>query len=358
VADSGSYNTFLGYRAGYNNRRGLHNVYIGYLSGNSNVTGSNNVYIGDEAGRSNTIGGSNVFLGNEAGYLNTEGSMNLMIGDKAGYSNLTGDNNVLLGWYAGDSNTSGVANIAIGFQSGGGNTTGDGNIYLGPFAGGGNLAGDNNVFIGSQAGSSVKGSKNVMLGNNAGYYETHSEKLYIENSNVDSTAALIWGDFADDVLRFNGAVGIGVNPHTRFAIGGLSPSAAGTTLRIVGTDVYYTSSSRYTKKDIVPLVEDFTKILSAKPVSFIDISTNEKCIGYIAEDFEEIGLNNLVIYRDGKPISVSYELVSLYNLEIIKEQQQQILSTQQENQRLKSELQTLREEVDQIKSMLAKGDTK
>jgi hypothetical protein len=182
--------------------------------------------------------------------------------------------------------------------------------------------------------------------------------LFIENSDADSTAALIWGDFANDIIRFNNKVGIGVNPKTPLSIANLPPSSSGPYLRINGEDVYYASSSRDTKKDIIPLVEDFTKILNAQPVSFTDIATGEHNIGFIAEDFADIGLEKLVIYQKGKPISLSYELISLYNLEIIKDQQKHIESQNLVNQQLKSELQSLREELEQIKEMLAKGDIK
>jgi len=83
-------------------------------------------------------------------------------------------------------------------------------------------------------------------------------------------------------------------------------------------------SSRKYKDNIRPLKDDFDKILDAEPVSFTDKASGEHNIGFIAEDFEKIGLQNLVIHRDGQPESIKYELVSLYLLEIIKQQNAKI----------------------------------
>ncbi len=91
-----------------------------------------------------------------------------------------------------------------------------------------------------------------------------------------------------------------------------------------------TSSARF-KENIEPLHEDFHKILSADPVSFVNKATGDQEIGYIAEDFHENNLQNLVSYdAEGKPLSVDYKLLSVYNLEIIKEQQQVIHGLQEE----------------------------
>jgi hypothetical protein len=88
--------------------------------------------------------------------------------------------------------------------------------------------------------------------------------------------------------------------------------------------LYYYSSSRKYKDDIKPLEENFDKILDAEPVSFTDKVSGERNIGFIAEEFEKLGLENLVVHRDSKPDAIKYELVSLYLLEIIKKQNAKI----------------------------------
>lgn len=139
------------------------------------------------------------------------------------------------------------------------------------------------------------------------------------------------------MVIMGGNVGIGTTtPGTRLSIAGLTGTTSGSYLRIYNNNIYYYSSSVKTKTDIEPLTEDYYKILKANPVSFTDKLSGERNIGFIAEDFDSLGLENLVIYNEGEPVSLSYELVSLYNLEIIKDQQQQIENQQKEIDELKA----------------------
>jgi len=75
--------------------------------------------------------------------------------------------------------------------------------------------------------------------------------------------------------------------------------------------------------------ENFNKILNVEPKSFIDKVTGERNIGYIAEELDEIGLDNLVIEKNGEPDAIKYQLVSLYLLEIVKNQNSEIKDLQQ-----------------------------
>ncbi|MCL9806060.1 hypothetical protein NAT51_11025 [Flavobacterium amniphilum] len=100
---------------------------------------------------------------------------------------------------AGVMNTTGIGNVYIGAGScmGSGTTTGSSrNTFLGAFTGP-NASGD----------SEEIGSGNVFIGYNVGSRETGNDKLMIDNT--DSSTSLIWGDFANDRLKFNGKVGIG-----------------------------------------------------------------------------------------------------------------------------------------------------
>ena len=99
-----------------------------------------------------------------------------------------------------------------------------------------------------------------------------------------------------------------------------------------------TSSERY-KEDIQPLQDDFYKILAVNPKSFVDKTSSQKEIGFIAEEFDKLGLGNLVIYnKNGQPDALKYELVSLYLLEITKEQVETTKQLKAENQLLKQRL--------------------
>jgi hypothetical protein len=383
---TGSSNAFIGYQAGLKTIDGGSNVFIGYFAGLNNTSGWGNSLIGNEAGKSNTTGTNNVFIGVNAGMSNTTGDQNIFIGTLAGYSAIStyrntfigfgagsksnagyntligcqtgndlrdGAGNTFIGYHAGVTTDNGSWNVCIGMRAGGAtdeagqNELGNGNVYIGSGAGR-KHQGNNNVLIGAGAGGKlinsytpINGDGNIFIGSEAGWDELGSNKLYIDNSGTISP--LIYGDFTDgfEKLVFNGNVGIGTTPGTKLSIAGLTGSATGSPLVISGNDVYYLTSKRNSKENIVPLIDNFEKILIAQPVSFTDKTTGNPGIGYIAEDFEKAGLKNLLVYESGELVSLRYDLLSVYNLEIIKEQQKQIESQQKEIDELKVLVNTL-----------------
>ena len=147
-----------------------------------------------------------------------------------------------------------------------------------------------------------------------------------------------------------GNVGIGTtNPGTKLAVDGLTGTTSFNYVKVntaTGDFYYSTSSARY-KEDIKPLQEDFSKILQARPKSFTDKTTQERNIGYIAEEFDELGLNHLVIYQDGKPNGLKYELVSLYLLEIVKQHEET-------NQKFQNQFDTLNKKLEALEAALVK----
>lgn len=175
---------------------------FGNLAG---TTGGSSTYFGANAGKVST-GGSNVFVGLNAGLANTSGGVNTFVGEGAGKANTTGDYNIFIGRNAGFNNIGGDGNIYIGAGAGSGNTAGIYNTHIGYQSGNYNT-GSNNTSIGYYAGYNAKGSNNVYLGQTAGYGKTGDEQLYIENSITNNP--LIWGDFANDLVKLNAKVGIG-----------------------------------------------------------------------------------------------------------------------------------------------------
>ena len=260
----------------------------------------------------------------------------MALGYKAGYSNQTATNQFFIGNESGESLTEGYGNTFVGHLTGKYCTNVSDNTFIGYQSGYRNYTGARNTFIGNAAGLDAQGSGNVFIGNRVGWYEDGDNLLYIDNSSTSTP--LIYGDFSANYVRINDKLGVGVNPTTNFAVAGLTGTTAGYTVRWSGNNFYYYSSSKDTKDNIQPLEEDFYKILSAEPVSFIDKATGEPHIGFIAEDFDEKGLDKLVIYNDGKPSALSYELVSLYNLEIIKDQQKKLEEKDAEIEALKSRI--------------------
>jgi len=107
-----------------------------------------------------------------------------------------------------------------------------------------------------------------------------------------------------------------------------------------------TSSQRY-KENIISLSEDryntetFEKL---RPVQFNYINDEEKIkkIGFIAEEFDELNLNELVVYnKEGQPESIHYENTTSFIVKIVQEQQKQIKSQQLEIDGLKEDIKNL-----------------
>ena len=128
------------------------------------------------------------------------------------------------------------------------------------------------------------------------------------------------------ITHATGNVGIGtatplekLHVNGKVYIASMNSTSLGSAVRWYNGRLYAQSSSEKYKTDIKPLEDNFNKILQAQPKSFIDLAGGERNIGYVAEEFDQLGLNNLVIYRDGQPDALKYELVSLYLLEVVKE---------------------------------------
>jgi len=101
-------------------------------------------------------------------------------------------------------------------------------------------------------------------------------------------------------------------------------------------------SSRRYKEDIKKLEDNFTKVLDLEPKSFVFKSSGVRDIGYIAEDLDEFGLKNLVIYdRNGQPDGIKYEKISVYLVEIIKGLKDELRNIKAENETLKQRLEAL-----------------
>jgi len=136
----------------------------------------------------------------------------------AGNLTMTGTNNFLAGNETGLALTAGVSNNFIGYQSGLSTTTGSYNTALGHQAGLTNITGSNDVFLGYQA----------------GYYETGSNKLFIDNTKRTNEAdarlkALVYGVFnsatTSQILAVNAKLGIldsGSDHYTYFQGGNQS----------------------------------------------------------------------------------------------------------------------------------------
>ena len=91
------------------------------------------------------------------------------------------------------------------------------NVMLGSGAGSEIFQGQQNTLVGYEAGQKgYTSSRNVKIGYQAGANDLSDDKLYIENTG--SNAPLIFGDFMDDYLRFNGRVGVYADPNAQLHV--------------------------------------------------------------------------------------------------------------------------------------------
>jgi len=111
-------NTYVGSKAGRESYwdNSFNNAYIGANSGSNCQFCQNNTAIGSGAFSATTSGTWNTYIGYTAGYKNGRNS-NVMIGGASGRNN-NGAENVFIGLGSGMDNTSGFANIFIGFEAG------------------------------------------------------------------------------------------------------------------------------------------------------------------------------------------------------------------------------------------------
>jgi len=398
---TGYNNTAIGEGAGRSNKTGNSNVFLGFLAGNFE-TGSNKLFI-DNQSRSNEADGRVKALiygvfdaspANQSLTINGNATVtgNLQIGGS--YGPITSN-----WWEFGTDSNNGTA---IDFHSNTSPTDFSARIYRLPGnnaefqlvnAGTGNLAfytastqrmtvtGTGNVGIGTATPAymlDVKGDITSRAPSGNGFRLWGSSySTFFRNDNVDFYILLTnagnpdggWntlrpfsinlpsgnvylGGKALTVLH-GGNVGIGTEtPGTKLAISGLTGSTTGSALIINGGNVYFLGSTRDIKDNIRPLDDDFSKILLANPVSFTDKNTGMKGMGYIAEEFEEAGLQNLLVYEKGELVSLRYDLVSVYTLEIIKEQQDQLRNQQKQIEDQQKLIENQQRQIDEIRQAL------
>ncbi|MFK5982364.1 MAG: tail fiber domain-containing protein [Flavobacteriaceae bacterium] len=274
---SGSSNIALGLLSLSNNTTGFGNISIGHNTLFSNTLGDDNLSFGYKSLYNNTSGGGNIAFGYETLLTNKAGNHTIAIGNYAmqlindssinftnysiaiGYEALRGksitelnygENNIALGYQSLYSNTSGDENVSLGFRSLWKNTIGGSNVSFGNNTLTANVSGNSNTAIGNKAlkfntsgNSNIAigfesgytndaGNGNIFLGSQSGYNELGSDKLYIENSNANSTNALIYGEFDTDLLRINGELQIGNQSTTGFKF----PSQRGTNSQVLKTN--------------------------------------------------------------------------------------------------------------------------
>jgi hypothetical protein len=139
------------------------------------------------------------------------------------------------------------------------------------------------------------------------------------------------------------------NSGSFFTTGGATAGTAHTHSHSMVTSITVqqnTSSMRF-KKDIEDYTSfDVTKLLNLKLKKFKykkemrHLHQNREWMyGYMAEELQEEGFDEVLGYdKEGKPLTVNYGLISVFTLELVKKQQNEIDSLREEIQRLKEKI--------------------
>ena len=186
---------------------GITNFFLGQQSGNLNMTGTGNTAMGYDTLASNSTGANNMAFGTYALYGNIDGSGNTAMGSGVMRYAGSGGNNTGIGMGSMATVAPGNDNTAIGAYS----------LYR--------STGNKNTAIGDRALFNNNSSNNIGIGYSAGYYETGSDKLIIDNQTrgdeaTSRTAALVYGVMSatptSQILSLGGGgkVGIGVTTPT------------------------------------------------------------------------------------------------------------------------------------------------
>ena len=403
--NNGAGNLFVGYQAGSANVAGSYNVFMGYNAGLVSTAGYN-TFVGYQAGNVNSTGANNTYLG-----YNANGTAALTNATAIGYNaSVTASNSLILG--------NGV-NVGIGTTAPGGmfqvNSTAPVTISAAGLISATN-AGVNTIggltILGG--GFYTSGSANIGEGSSSDinlYPIQRTDAAGIVNSTYTGTTfaptsgTAVFNMFAvTPIINQTGGAngitrGICVNPTLTAAadfraietvsgnvifgstsgnvgIGCTTPkyklhvvgdvTAEGGTINassaIINTIITACSDIRF-KKNITPLTNALQNVLSLKGVNYewkvnefpARHFTNEKQIGFIAQDIEKIFPQFVATDKEGYK-SVDYSRLTPVLVEAIKDQQKMIEELQFQNQKLKSE-NTLRDEKfnELVKVLIYKG---
>jgi len=225
--------TINGLRVGKGGGSVATNTAVGLNAINATATGGTNTAVGQLALTALTSGTSNTALGSGTLRANTTGQYNVAIGaaDSGGFealrSNTTASNNTAVGNAASGKNTTGALNTAIGFAALRENTTSSSNTALG-----------------YQAGYSVTGSQNTLLGNRAAFSGTNDLTTGSNNTIIGYLAAASSATVSNEITLGNASV---------------------TSLRLAPLITGYTAAA--------PTIASAATIAPTKPISFVSGTT-------------------------------------------------------------------------------------
>lgn len=331
---------------------GVGNTFFGYAAGASITFGGRNTFFGRSAGTSLTIGRENTFIGNYAGDSVTEGSASVIIGNYAGAQITTSGGNVLLGTDAGVyGNQSG--NVAVGMYALGSVSTATPiyNTVLGYYAGR-YLVGSRNIIIGVQAGYGTNdlttsiGAYNIYIGYQTGYNHAGGDYNLIIGHNMDVPTPASDYQFAlgcDDRALLSGdmtSASEWVGSEYEFRVDTLDEFTAsnGITSNVVITAPNFALSSDPRLKMNERLIVNGLELIDhLNPIYYdwIDNRSGQQEVGFFSTNVKRVHPSLVNIDRDGFE-TVNYIRMPVINTAAIKELKEKVLLLEKEVRELKA----------------------
>jgi len=346
---SGGSNTASGYQALLSNTTGGSNTASGALALTHNDVGAQNTADGYQALDQNTSGASNTASGYEALFYNTTGTENTAYGAYALDGNgsyITGSDNTACGAEALWNNSSGYDNTATGYQALYSNNTGDDNTAGGYYSLHANTTGTYNTALGQRAGvANTTGTYNTFIGNAASASANN-----LTNASAIGNGAIVC---ASNTMMFGNADvtqwGFGVCPAAGHAIEVGTGAGNGNGAFLTQGGAWTSTSSKNRKERFQTLSgsEILSKILTLDVLGWYYKGTNEYHIGPFGEDFySAFGTGNQDYpLESAKSISsIDPAGIALIGVKELKK----------ENNESRSEITSLRKELEEIKTALKK----
>jgi len=285
------------------------------IGDSTNSTGEGSIAIGLFSNALGDVGRAQIAIGRSSF---SNGSASVALGENA---IATGDYSAAIGWNSNVSNilafatpaasASGYGAVAIGRAS---ESNQQDSIAMGWFAFADNTSA---VAIGQDANAS--GMYSYALGTSAKALGLYSLAMGAGTPTADLNymAALNFVHF-----KFISPMGGAVN----FTINRLPASSGGEDTVVIDPTTYQlrqsASSIRY-KTNVTDLQTDWKNILRLRPVSFNWKTSGKYDAGLIAEEVAEVE-PTLVVYGNNGPESVRYDKLSVYLLQVVQEQQNEI----------------------------------
>ena len=341
----GGGNTAIGYRALIANTTGIYNTAVGNNSISANTTGILNTAVGDIALANNTTGSENTALGQGAMQQCTIGSNNVavgagvmqagpvggysatdnvVVGTNAMYAVSTASKNVVIGSFSMNQGLfiTGSRNVALGYQSMFNNNSGNDNVAIGNSALLNNTTGFNNIAIGSLSGTSTNALTNTIA---IGYGVSISTSNLVRIGNTNNTnigGYGAWQNLSDSRIKNDIKNNV---PGLEF-ITKLVPVT------------YHIDQEKLNKL-----------IGSTLPITNKD---NELHSGFLAQDVEAtakaIGYQFDGVQSAGGVYSIGYAQFVVPLVKAVQEQQAQIKTLEEQNNRLKILLENISKRLEAV----------